>query len=107
MKGFEFWHPSAWLCNRHRTFAAEGFGAAPFQFASFGLGMGALSRPSPNPPEDVEMRRASVPEEEIEEMEESKTYRDVDDSLMTREGSPAGTRTPGLRPSGLAPDLAG
>jgi hypothetical protein len=50
---------------------------------------------------------ASVPEEEIEEMEESKTYRDVDDSLMTREGSPAGTRTPGLRPSGLAPDLPG
>jgi hypothetical protein len=41
-----------------------------------------------NPPEDVEMRRASVPEEAIEEREKSKTYRDVDDSVMTREGQP-------------------
>lgn len=41
-----------------------------------------------NPPEDVEMRRASVPEEEIEEQIESKKYQDVDDSVMTREGQP-------------------
>jgi hypothetical protein len=42
-----------------------------------------------NPPEDVELRRASVPEEEIEERVDSKTYRDVDDSVMTREGQPS------------------
>jgi hypothetical protein len=41
-----------------------------------------------NPPEDVELRRASVPEEEIEEHVESKRHRDVDDSVMTREGQP-------------------
>jgi hypothetical protein len=38
------------------------------------------------PPEDVELRRVSVPEQEIEEQVESKTYRDVDDTVMTREG---------------------
>lgn len=39
-----------------------------------------------DPPEDVELRRASVPEQEIEEQVASKTYRDVDDSVMTEEG---------------------
>jgi hypothetical protein len=41
-----------------------------------------------DPPEDVELRRASVPEEAIKEEVDAKTYRDVDDSVMTREGQP-------------------
>jgi hypothetical protein len=50
------------------------------------------------------MRRARPPEE-IEEMDKSEDLPGVDDSVMTREGSPAGARTPRLRPSGLALDL--
>jgi hypothetical protein len=43
-----------------------------------------------SPPVEVEAERVSKePEEFLEEEEDSKEYRDVDDTVMTREGQPA------------------